>query len=213
MWAHCRQRYGPTFTAHLPGFPPVVITSDRDAIKRLFTGDPLLRRHGNDLFEPIFGRRSLLLLEPAEHLERRKIELPPFHGKAIKSYEARIRELCERELANWRVGDTVASHPRARALTLAIILELVLGVRDTARRDELAALIDWFNTPLHNLALFLPAGLNQRARWNLPTRPAYARLDRMHALLEQHIARTRRDPAFDERTDVLALLVAARGED
>ena len=212
MWAWCRRRYGRTFTAHLPGFPPVVVTSDREAIKRLFTGDPLLRRHGNDLFKPVFGSRSLLLLEPSEHLERRKIELPPFHGKAIKSYAARVQELCAQELDDWRLGDTVASHPRARALTLAIILELVLGVRDTELRDELAALIDWFNTPLHNLALFLPAGLNRRARWNLTTRPAYARLDRMHELLDEHIARTRSDPALDERTDVLALLVAARGE-
>jgi cytochrome P450 len=196
----------------MPGFPPVVVTSDRHAIRRLFTGDPLLRRHGNDLFKPVFGARSLLLLEPAEHLERRKIELPPFHGRAIRFYASRIQELCAQELAAWRLGEPVATHPRARALTLAIILELVLGVRDTELRDELGALIDWFNTPLHNLALFLPAGLSRRARWNLPTRPAYARLDRMHELLEEHIARTRDDPALDERTDVLALLLRARGE-
>jgi cytochrome P450 len=213
MWAHCRRRYGRTFTVNLPGFPPAVATSDREAIRRMFTGDPLLRRHGNDLLRPIFGDRSLLLLEPAEHLERRKIELPPFHGKAIKSYGGRVQELCERELADWPLGATVATHPRARALTLAIILELVLGVSDSELRDELASLIDWFNTPLHNLALFLPAGFGRRARWNLPTRPAYARLDRMHALLERHIVSTRRDPALSERTDVLALLVAARGED
>jgi cytochrome P450 len=35
----------------------------------------------------------------------------------------------------------------------------------------------------------------------------------MHALLDQHIASTHRDPTLDERTDVLALLVAARSED
>jgi cytochrome P450 len=213
MWAECRKRYGQTFTARLPGFPPVVVTSDRDAIRRLFTGDPSLRRHGNDLFRPIFGDRSIMVLEPTEHLERRKIDLPPFHGKAIKSYSRRIQELCEQELVDWRLGEVVASHPRARALTLAIILELVLGVRDIELRDELAELIDWFNTPLHNLALFMPAGFNRRAWWNLPTRPAYARLDRMHLLLNEHIASTRRDEALDERTDVLALLVAARGED
>jgi cytochrome P450 len=121
--------------------------------------------------------------------------------------------MCRQELFDWRVGGTVASHGRARALTLAIILELVLGVRDTELRDELASLIDWFNTPLHNLALFMPAGFNRRAWWNLPTRPAYTRLDRMHALLEHHIASTRRDRGLSARTDVLALLVAARGQD
>src|SRR5437763_7455042 len=83
FWAACRRRFGKTFTMRLPGFPPVVVTSDREVIRRLFTGDPLLRRHGNDLLRPIFGDRSLLLLEPAEHLARRRMELPQFHGAAV----------------------------------------------------------------------------------------------------------------------------------
>ena len=212
-WARCRSRYGRTFTGRTPGFPPVVVTSDRDAIRRLLTGDPLLRRHGNDLFRPVFGDRSILLLEPGEHLERRRLELPPFHGKAIASYRDRILELCEEELASWRLGDVVATFPRARAVTLTVIMELVLGVRDAELRDELASIINWFTTPLHNLALFVPPVLQQRAWWNLPTRSAYDRLDRMHELVDQHIARTRRDPELDARGDVLALLVRARDED
>jgi len=50
-------RYGPMWTMHLPSFPPLVVSRDRDPIRRLFTGDPLVRRHGNDLFEPAFGAR------------------------------------------------------------------------------------------------------------------------------------------------------------
>jgi cytochrome P450 len=213
FWAVCRKRYGRTFSNRMPGFPPIVVTSDRDAIRRLFTGDPMLRRHGNDLFRPMFGDRSLLLLEPAEHLGRRRLELPPFHGEAVRAYADRIRELAEAEVASWRPGERVVTHPRTRALTLEVILELVLGVRDRDLRDELGALIDWFNTPLNNLVLFLPPSLGQRAWWNLPAKPAYARLDRFHELLRQHIAQTRRDPGLVGRRDVLALLVRARGED
>jgi len=55
--------------------------------------------------------------------------------------------------------------------------------------------------------------LGMRAWWNLPTRSAYARIDRMHALLKAHIADTRADPDLDDRTHVLALLIRARGED
>jgi cytochrome P450 family 135 len=212
FWAACRRRFGKTFTMRLPGFPPVVVTSDREVIRRLFTGDPLLRRHGNDLLRPIFGDRSLLLLEPAEHLARRRMELPPFHGAAVRGYTQRITELIEHEIATWNVGEVVASHPRARALTLEVILELVLGVRDASLRAELGELIDWFNTPLHNLAMFLPSALSQRASWNPLTKPAYARLDRLHQLLGRHIGLTRRDSALDERQDVLAMLVRARDE-
>ncbi len=213
FWAQCRKRYGRTFTNRMPGFPPIVVTSDRDAIRRLFTGDPLARRHGNDLFRPIFGDRSLLLLEPEEHLERRRIELPPFHGAAVRAYTERIRELADAEIATWQREQVVTTHPRTRALTLDVILELVLGLRNRELRDELATLIDWFNKPLNNLVLFLPMTLGQRAWWNRPAKPAYARLDRLHQLLDEHIARSRRDPELEARGDVLALLLQARTDD
>jgi len=181
-------------------------------VRRLFTGDPLTKRHGNDLLRPLLGDRSLLLLEPAEHLARRKVELPPFHGRAVSAYEERIAELATGEVESWPRGSVVATHPRARALTLEIILELVLGVRDDQLRGRLAAIFESFNTPLNNLGQFMPPALGRRARWNVATRSVYARLDRLHGMLGEHIARTRRDEALGDRTDVLALLVRARDE-
>ena len=35
-------RYGDTFTVRIGGLPVGVLTKDRDVIRRLFTGDPLL---------------------------------------------------------------------------------------------------------------------------------------------------------------------------
>jgi cytochrome P450 len=213
FFAASRARYGPTWTMRLPSFPPLVITRDRDAIRRLFTGDPLVRRHGNDLFKSAFGERSVMLLEPAEHLDRRRMELPPFHGQAVRSYTDRIRQLITTELKTWTPGRAVATHPPARAVTLEIILELVLGVRDSELQTELATIFDSFNTPLSKLALFLPTTLGRRARWNLIAKPAYARVDRMRALLGAHIARTRTDPLLGQRDDVLAVLVRVRDQD
>jgi cytochrome P450 family 135 len=129
FFADCRARFGDTWTLRLPSFPPLVVTRDRDAIRRLFTGDPLVRRHGNDLFKSAFGERSVMLLDPAEHIERRRLELPPFHGQAVRAYTERIRELITTELESWKTGQVVVTQPRARAVTMSIILELVLGVR------------------------------------------------------------------------------------
>jgi len=213
FFAASRARYGLTWTMRLPNFPPAVVTRDRDAIRRLFTGDPLVRRHGNDLFRSAFGERSVLLLEPAEHLDRRRMELPPFHGQAVRSYSERIRQLITTELETWTPGRVVATHPPARAVTLDIILELVLGVRDLELQAELAAIFDSFNTPLSKLALFLPTTLGRRAWWNPISKPAYARVDRMRGLLSAHIARTRTDPLLGKRDDVLAMLVRARDQD
>src|SRR5271154_289168 len=79
-------RYGDTFTVRIPGLGALVLTRDRDAIRRLYTGDPLAKRHANDPLRPFVGDQSLLVLEPAEHLARRKMLLPLFHGERVQSY-------------------------------------------------------------------------------------------------------------------------------
>ena len=96
MWAYryrefsesAHARYGDSFTARIGGLPPSVITRDREVIKRLLTGDPLSKRHANDLLREVLGDRSLLLLEPSEHLVRRKLLSPPFHGERVKGVRA-----------------------------------------------------------------------------------------------------------------------------
>lgn len=206
FFARCRERFGRTWTVHLPGFPPVVVTSDRDAIKRLFTGDPLVRRHGNDILRRLLGERSLMLLEPAEHLARRRLELPAFHGEAVRRYATRIRELAQSELGGWRRDEVVHTAERARALTLDVILELVLGVREPGVRARLGREFEALFNQRNNLALFLPERLTRRSRL---THWVYAPLDRANALLAEHIASTREDPALAERQDVLAVLVRA----
>ena len=212
-FAEMRARYGPTFSLDMPGFPPIVVTADREAIRELFTGDPLRKRHGNDLLRPFLGDRSLIVLEPAEHLARRKLELPPFHGESVSAYSDRIRELAEAEIAGWRPGEVVAVHPAARRLTLAVILELVLGVRDDALRAQIVSAFDSLNSRAANLAQFMPPWLTARTWWNLPARMAYSRIDRIRDLLAAHIGRTHADPGLEQRGDVLALLVRARDED
>jgi hypothetical protein len=39
------RRYRPTFTIRTGGLTPGVVTVDSDGISRLFTGDPLIKRH------------------------------------------------------------------------------------------------------------------------------------------------------------------------
>ena len=176
-----RERYGPTWTLRLPGFPPAVVTTDRDAIKRLFTGDPLTKRHGNDLLRPFLGDRSLIVLEPDEHLARRRLELPPFHGeRSAPTPPSAARRGRGRGLAHRRHGRRPsaratadaggdprtrarrARRPRAPAARTAVRL-LRLGQQPRAVRA------DW---------------ITRRSCWNLPARCAYARIDRVRALLK-----------------------------
>lgn len=50
--------------------------------------------------------------------------------------------------------------------------------------------------------------LKTRSRWNAGTWAWWRHYDRLMALIDEHIARTREDPAIAERDDVLAMLVA-----
>jgi cytochrome P450 len=205
-------RYGDTFTVRIGGAPTAVLTKDRDAIKRLFTGDPLAKHHGNDLLRTFVGEQSLLVLEPVEHLARRKMLSPPFHGERVQSYARLMERLAVAELDRLQPGEVVTVKPIAQALTLDVILQAVLGVSDVSMRVRLRKIFDALNTPLNAFALFVPQ-LTHRARWNVLSRRPWRLKDELDALLFEHIEATRADPLLSEREDILALMVCAHDED
>ncbi len=206
------ERYGDTFTVRIGGSPTAVLTRDREVIRRLYTGDPLGKRHGNDVLRTFLGGQSVLMLEPPEHLARRKMLLPPFHGERVQAYARLMQRLAATEIDRLRPGEAVKLQPIAQALTLDVILQAVLGISDVAMRGRLRRIFDRLNTPLNSLALFVPQ-LARRARWNPISRRPWRLKDELDALLHEHIAATRADPRLGEREDILATMVGARDED
>ncbi|HTC58732.1 MAG TPA: cytochrome P450 [Solirubrobacteraceae bacterium] len=204
-------RYGNTFTIRIGGLPTGVLTKDREAIRRLFTGDPLVKRHGNDTLRPLLGESSLLVLEPAEHLARRKLLLPPFHGERVQGYARLMERLAQAELDGLKAGDVVAVQPIAQALTLDVILQAVLGASDVETRQRLRRIYDAMVTPLSNILLFMPR-LARRSRWNVAAEHFWRRKDELDTLLFEQIAHTRSDKSLAEREDILAMMVLARDE-
>ena len=136
------ERFGPTFTLKPGSMPPAVLTTDRDATRRLFTGDPLAKHHGNEAVRPLIGERAVILLPPAEHLQRRKLLLPPFHGERVRGYAVLMQRLMDAEVDSWQPGDTVAVLPRALNVTIEVILQAVLGVAEPDMRRRFRQLID-----------------------------------------------------------------------
>lgn len=169
------ERFGPTFTVRPGTMGPVVLTSDRELIRNLFTGDPLERRHGNDVLRPLVGDGSIFLLEPAEHLERRRLVLPPFHGDRVEAYGAVMQELVDREVAGWRPGQVVPILPIAQNLTIEVILRAVLGVADADLRRRFRKLIDdLLFYPLGSVRLRLTQRIAERVALPRPMREAAA---------------------------------------
>ena len=109
----CRRRYGDTFSVMFQGFKtPLVMVSSPEVIRALYAERGHNMPPGRTVtLEPLVGARSLLLLEGAEHLSRRKVMLPPFHGDRMRAYEPVMREATERELDAWPIGQAFAGPP------------------------------------------------------------------------------------------------------
>jgi cytochrome P450 len=206
-------RYGDTFTVRWGSLPTGVLTKDREAIRRLFTGDPLVRRHSNDPMRVYVGEHALFVLEPAEHLVRRKMLLPPFHGERVQSYARLMERLVSTELDRFKPGEVVAIQPIAGGLALDVILQGVLGVSDVATRQRLRQIFDSMITPLSTIGSLIVPQLSRRSRWNVLAERFWRLKDELDALVLEHIAATRADKLLAEREDILAMMVLARDED
>ena len=117
----------------------LVFISDPPSLKALFAADRVntIAPGRNIILRPLLGPGSLLLQEGEEHLRRRKLMLPPFHGERMRAYESVIAEATERAIASWPQGVEFALHPSMQAITLEVILRAVFGVEDAERRGQL----------------------------------------------------------------------------
>ena len=141
------RRYGTAFTLNLPIVGEAVVISDPALIKDLFTtsGDLVGRRPSNGLGR-IFGPGSTFSLDGDEHRERRKLLVPPFHGKRMQGYEHIIEEEVMRETADWPEGREFETLPSMMRITLNAILRAVFGAEGAAfeeLRELLPALCFW----------------------------------------------------------------------
>ena len=211
----CRRRYGDAFSVSFLGFErPLVMLSDPEAIRALYTAHEHGLPPGRSVaLLPIMGPGSVLLLEGGEHLARRKLMLPPFHGERMRSYEATVREVTERELDSWSDGSPFALHPRMQAVTLEVILQAVFGVTDPARSARLRERLPLLLGGTASAALQFRVLLSRRLGRGDPMAAMDELLREIDELLLAEIAERRADPAAAEREDILSLLVAARFED
>jgi cytochrome P450 family 135 len=210
----CREEFGDSFSVKFMTFErPMVMISDPLAIKALY----MEREHGlppgrEIILTPIVGARSLLVTEGADHLAHRKVMLPPFHGERMRSYQPLVEEIVNREIDSWPVGGQFAIHPRMQAITLEVILRVVFGVADGPRLEQLRVVLtevlEETASPFNQLI-----GLATRRFGGGPWARFEAKLEAADKLLYAEIAEHRANGNFEEREDILSLLMQARFED
>ncbi len=188
----------------------MVMVSDPEAIRALYSAPEHGLPPGRTFaLKPIMGSRSVLLLEGREHLARRRLMLPPFHGARMRAYEDTVREVVEREVATWPTGAPFALHPRMQRVTLEVILRAVFGVTDRDRREQLGERLSRLLADTSSAGLQFGVLLSRRLGAPDPLERLGALRGEIDALLEREIAERRANPS----EDILSLLVEARFED
>ncbi len=209
-----RERFGDVFTLQLIDGQPLVLLSDPDDIRTVFTGSAEAMHAGaaNQLLAPVVGKRSILLLDEAAHLRQRRLLLPPFHGERMLRYEQIMAEAAERELVGWQEGETIELLGRMQGITLEVIMRAVFGIEDGLELERLGRLLRRMlssTTSVRRLALSLIVGPDSE-RLQRRLREV---LDPVDEELYRVIAERRADPLLDQRDDILSMLLAARDED
>lgn len=213
--ADCRAKHGDSFSLRFLGFErPMVLISDPAAIKALY----MERENGlppgrNIILEPILGSRSLLIQEGAEHLSRRRLMLPAFHGERMRSYEATVEEIVSAEIDSWPLEREFPIHSRMQAVTLEVILRVVFGVSEGPRLDRLRAMLanvlQETAAPAKQLIGLATRRFGGRGPW-ARFEGALREVDELlYAEIREHRARG----GLEERTDVLSMLMLAEFED
>ena len=204
------KRYGSAFTVNLPIFGQAVVISDPVLIKDLFTTSSDLVGRASNL-GTVLGPGSTFSLDGDEHRARRKLLVPPFHGKRMAGYEAIVEEEVLRETDTWPEGREFETLQPMMRITLNAILRTVFGAQGSAF-DELRELLPPM-VPLASRMAVMPAALRRDfGPWS-PWGRVQRYRKRYNEIIGSLISEARADPAFEERNDVLALMLQARYED
>ena len=203
-------RHGDPFT--WPTFlGRVVVTGDPTGIKEILTADPAIYSAlGADLLGPVMGANNLILLSGEPHRAMRRFYGPQFHGERLHDYGAVIIRIASEHAARWPHDEPFNIEDTMRAISLEVILEVVLGLREPGARDVFKVAIVQLVRALKPSFMFIPS-----LRRSLLGLSAWARFRRRAAaaaaLFEQEVSARR--AGDNQRHDLLSTLIAARKDD
>lgn len=204
------QRYGGAFTVKAPVAGKLIVISDPQLIKDInATRSDLMMRPST--LGSVAGPGSTFSLHGAEHRRRRKLLMPSINGRGVSRYEAIVEEEVLRETASWPEGREFATLASMRRITLNIILRAIFGA-EGAELEELHKLLPPMVVQASVLAVLPPKLRRDVGAWSPGgIHSRYRR--RYDAVIASLSEKARRDPDFDNRGDVLSLMLRARYDD
>ncbi|HEV7707402.1 MAG TPA: cytochrome P450 [Asanoa sp.] len=204
-----RDRHGSAFVLDVPPFGKTLVISDPAMLKQLFTASADIAGTPQPNLSRILGSGSIFGLDGEEHRQRRKLLVPPFHGRRMQAYAGLIEEEFRKEAGTWPVNEEFETLTPFMRITLNVILRAVFG----AEGDEFHALREMlpvFVTYGSRLTV-LPVTDRGIGPWN-PWRKFREYRDRYDRTVQTLIDRARADND-NGKEDILSMLLESRYED
>lgn len=205
-----RARYGPSFVLDVPPFGKTLVISEPMLVRQLFTAGPELVGTPQPNLSRLLGSGSIFGLDGEEHRQRRKLLVPPFHGRRMKAYEGLIEEEFLREAATWPQGREFPTLGPFMRITINVILRAVFGA-EGAELDALRTVLPKWVEYGSKLAV-LPVSQQGIGPWK-PWSRFHEYRRQYNEIVQTLIDRARTDPHLDERDDILAMLLQSRYDD
>jgi cytochrome P450 len=130
------------FSLRFPGLGKVLFVSTVDGARDILTAPAMLCRAPlPNPIEPLVGENSLILLSGEPHRRTRSMLMPAFHGERMRGYVDLIAAATNEKIEALQPGDRLMVRDAAQAITLDVVIRVVFGVTDRARRAEYARVI------------------------------------------------------------------------
>jgi cytochrome P450 len=212
FFQRCAQ-LGDRFTLKMPGHGTWVCLTNPADIKRVFLADSsvlqfseVLRRLTPD--EVALG--PVVHLEGPSHIRWRRMTLPSMQGQRLSVYEPSMVAATERMLQRWPWGESVSLTSSMQALALEVMLEIVFGLADVKRREQVRQHAMSISTELGSkrFLLALVLGIARGGRWTVGFSRLRSLVNAMDLPMREEL-QERRQQGQTDRADVLSMLLRA----
>jgi cytochrome P450 len=208
----CHRRYGDAFTLRFSGWGTMVFVSDPGAVKEVFAAGPEQLHAGaaNEIMRPLLGDDSILLLDGARHLQRRRLLQPTVRPKSMIPLAEDIRRMALRASARFPLGEVFALQGPLETIALETVLRVIFGPSGSAQAELFGAVLRSLLGPGSSAVAFLRPLQRDLGRLS-PGGWFRAKIDQLDALVARQIASCRQNGA--DGSTVVGALLAARDED
>ncbi len=212
------QPLGDRFRVAMPAMGEWLCLTHPDDIKAVFTADTNVLRLGGALAKGsahplVLGPTGLTNLDGPEHIRRRRMQLPAFHGRALAGYQQVIEAKTEDALARWPYGRATRADVHMHAISLEVIIAVVFGITNADRGARLRTAVHALMREANSKRFFLQTLIaTVRGRgWDGPFPRIHRAMAAIDAVVLEEV-NERRTADDADHDDILAMFLRTRDE-